>query len=67
MIWRIILLWLLGASLTFAGANSVGATDGYLGIPTFALAQPFTGSSDPVQNITGEHYIDVTDLQLPGP
>ena len=34
---------------------------------TRPLSQLLTGSSDPVQNITGEHYIDATDLELPGP
>lgn len=52
---------------TDASALTASATQGYLGTPTYTLSQQYTGSSDPVNDITGEHYIDTTDLQLAGP
>jgi RHS repeat-associated protein len=41
--------------------------NGYLGTPNDAGSQNGTRISDPVNNITGEFYVDETDLQLPGP
>jgi RHS repeat-associated protein len=41
--------------------------NGYLGEPDDAGAQVGTKVSDPVHNVTGEFYINETDLQLPGP
>jgi RHS repeat-associated protein len=40
---------------------------GYLGTPGDAGSQSGTKVSDPVNNVTGEFYVDETDLQLPGP
>ncbi len=59
---------------TPGNANSALAQDaltseqnGYLGTPDDAGSQSGTKVSDPVHNITGEFYVDETDLQLPGP
>ena len=41
--------------------------NGFLGTPNDAGAQTATQVSDPVNNITGEFYMQETDLQLPGP
>jgi RHS repeat-associated protein len=40
---------------------------GSLGNTSDAGAQALTRASDPVNTITGEFYVDETDLQLPGP
>jgi len=44
-----------------------GNQNGFLGTPEDAGSQTGTKVSDPVNNITGEFYVDETDLQLPGP
>jgi YD repeat-containing protein len=41
--------------------------NGDLSTPNDAGSQTGTKVSDPVNNITGEFYVDETDLQLPGP
>ena len=42
-------------------------TSGFLGEVWNGVTQVGTAIADPVQTITGEYYIDETDLQLPGP
>ena len=44
----------------------VGQQNGNQGPPSF-FSQAWSFVSDPVNNITGEFYVDQTDLQLPGP
>ena len=60
--------------LPIGSADSTAATDfgdveqsGFLGNTSDAGAQIGTRSSDPVNTITGEFYVNDTDLQLPGP
>lgn len=55
-----------GTSDTALSQNLLAAKlYGYM-TPNF-LAQNLLTSSDPVNNITGEFYVDETDMQLPGP
>jgi RHS repeat-associated protein len=44
----------------------VGQQNGNQGPPSF-FSQAWSFVADPVNNITGEFYVDQTDLQLPGP
>jgi len=43
------------------------AENGNPGNVGFGVNQSFSSGGDPVQLLTGEYYIDETDLQLPGP
>jgi RHS repeat-associated protein len=54
-------------SQNYAVAYQAGEQQGNVGNVNLALDQQYVGSSDPVQNITGEFHVDETDLQLPGP
>jgi RHS repeat-associated protein len=55
------------AAQNYGVAYQAGQQSGNVGNVNFALDQQYVGSSDPVQNITGEFHVDETDLQLPGP
>jgi RHS repeat-associated protein len=56
---------------TSASAISQGVLtseqNGYMGTPGDGVSQSGTQVSDPVNNVTGEFYLDETDLHLPGP
>ncbi len=52
---------------TDASALTASVNQGFFGNIGAALSQAWTSVSDPVQPVTGEHYIAATDLQLPGP
>lgn len=56
-----------GANSAIAQAMQTSEQNGYLGTPDDAGSQSGTRVSDPVNNVTGEFYLDETDLQLPGP
>ncbi|MGH7989043.1 MAG: DUF6531 domain-containing protein, partial [Limisphaerales bacterium] len=50
-----------------ASAVETTSQSGYLGEVWDSVSQAFTAVADPVHPITGEYYIDETDLTLPGP
>ena len=50
-----------------AADNEAAAQSGSMSGPSDYGSQQFSQVGDPVNNITGEFYVDETDLQLPGP
>ena len=50
-----------------AAAYQAAQSNGFLGEIWGGMSQAGTSMADPVDTITGEHYISETDLQLPGP
>jgi len=54
-------------SQNFAAAYQAEEQQGFVGWVEDMTSQLFTDVADPVQPITGAHYIDETDLWLPGP
>jgi RHS repeat-associated protein len=55
------------ANQNLASAVQTTSQQGYLGEVGGMVSQALTAVADPVHPITGEFYIDETDLQLPGP
>jgi RHS repeat-associated protein len=55
------------ANQNLASAFQTSEQSGFLGEVGGMVSQALTAVADPVQPITGEFYIDETDLQLPGP
>jgi RHS repeat-associated protein len=51
----------------FASADQSSAESGFLGDVDEGISQALTDVGDPVQPISGEFYIDTTDLRIPGP
>ncbi|HTV42882.1 MAG TPA: DUF6531 domain-containing protein [Candidatus Sulfotelmatobacter sp.] len=51
----------------FASADQSSQESGFLGDVDDVISQALTDVGDPVQPITGEFYIDTTDLRIPGP
>jgi RHS repeat-associated protein len=56
-----------GASQTYGSTFLSTWQSGYNGSPNDAGSQLGVRSGDPVNNISGEFYVEETDLQLPGP
>ncbi len=54
-------------SLNYASAFQTTSQSGYLGDPNNGGSGWLDKIADPVRPLTGEYYIDETDLQLPGP
>jgi len=51
----------------YASSFQTTSQSGFLGEVWDGISQKFTQVADPVHPITGEYYIDETDLTLPGP